>query len=132
MKWADRALKAIQSTMQQRVDQDTETIRESIVDVMRSAQPSGFTDEEGYTSSAPGEPPAYGKGVYAGSWETRAAEVEGMRVRGEVRSDLTDPRTRANVARGLEWGDENSLPRPHIRPGIELARERIRDRARGG
>jgi len=129
--WADRAVKVVLPAMVRRVDQDAEAVRESIVEVMRSADPSGYTDEAGYTSSAPGEPPAYGKGVYAGSWKTRPATVEGHQVHGGALSELQDPRTGQNVARSLEWGDENNLPRPHVRPGIEIARAKIRQRERG-
>jgi hypothetical protein len=108
------------------VAESVSIIRQEIVDVMREASPSGHVDEEGYRSSAPGQPPAYGKGVYAASWQEREPEMDGLQVRGSVYSDMVDEQGQS-VARRLEWGDDQVAARPHVRIGLDRARSKIQD-----
>jgi hypothetical protein len=106
-------------------------VRDSVVDVMRSGTPSGFTDDAQYTSSAPGEPPAFGRGVYAGSWHTTPGREEGKTVVAEAFSAMRDRRTGRLVADALEHGDEDAAPRPHIRPGLHNSIPAARDLVEG-
>lgn len=99
-------------------------IREEIVQLMAESTPTGYTDEEGYQSSAPGEPPAFGRGVYARSWEELPPQVSGRTVRAVVRSKMKGPDGRV-VAVRLEYGDETTAARPHVRIGLDRARQKI-------
>lgn len=125
MNLRQRALEIATRKAERVVAGATEIIRDEIVDTMRRSSPAGHQDRDGYRSSAPGQPPAYGRGVYARAWQTRGPVLDIEKVTGEVFNDLVDPNTGQSVARTLEWGDYTVAARPHVRPAFDASRERI-------
>lgn len=101
------------------ITRGAEIVRDEIVDVMRRSVPAG---EDG--RSAPGQPPAYGKGVYARSWKSEPAELHGEELRAVAFSVKRNPEGRL-VAVELEYGGEHNAPRPHVRPSLPTAAARI-------
>lgn len=76
-----------------------------------------------YTASAPGEPPAVRTGQYANSWQVLPPVVQGDRIYAAAQSDAT---TESGESLGalLEYGTNKMAPRPHIRPAVEIVKQR--------
>jgi len=126
------------------VDASARIARDAIVDAMEQASPrSGRTylkpgTRTPYVASAPGEPPAIREGVYANSYGVTPAVVH----EDSVVAFVTNPIMAGRVPLGLVLEEGHAvpvgslapggsgttgyiLPRPHIRPGLEKAREII-------
>lgn len=125
MSWAAQVMAHLRPVREAAAEQLAELTREEIVSVMRDATPTGYTDDGGYTSSAPGEPPAYGRGRYAASWKASSARSNGSRSEASAFSAMRDRRTGRLVGAALEWGDEDTEARPHIRVAIDRIRPRV-------
>jgi hypothetical protein len=85
-----------------------------------------------YQASAPGEPPAVREGRYVRSWETTPAVREGDVMRASALTELKTSEAGEDTEGGehvlgdlLEHGTERMLPRPHVRPALEPARQQI-------
>lgn len=99
--------------------------RASVVHVIESSTPAGRLYRHPrvgtYRASAPGQPPASPTGEYPASWGTTAPEVRGDRVRASAATD-------SGIGPRLEFGDPGPPvlePRPHARPAVPIAAERI-------
>lgn len=107
------------------VGQAARITRDAVVDVIETSVPSGELSRTAagvpYRASAPGEPPASPTGIYPDSWGTTEPHIDGGRVRSSAATD-------SSVGPELEFGDPGPPPiepRPHARPAIPIAAERI-------
>lgn len=113
------------------IDAATRILRDAIVDEMELAAPrSGRTylkpgTSTPYVASAPGEPPAIRENIYASSWGVTPAVV----LPSQLVAFAVNPIMAGRIALGvvLEEGSSDGTlePRPHIRPGLERAREAV-------
>lgn len=129
MRYEDHSQRAIAEVKRRTiplVNGMTAAVRDEVVDVIESANPSGEryphpTRSGTYRASAPGEPPASPTGAYPESWQTDEAEVRGDRVSGAAFSD-------SEVAPDLEFGSAGPPPvepRPHARPALQRVRGKV-------
>jgi len=134
-----QALEKLKLRGRNTVDAAVFILRDAIVDAMELAEPrTGHVyrvpgTNATYTASAPGEAPAVREGVYSESWQAFPAQVFGNVVVGAAFNDKrVGPSLEYPLGIILEEGSGDLLnyrvrqePRPHIRPGMAAAAERI-------
>lgn len=74
-------------------------------------------------ASAPGQAPA--GDIYRNSWKASEASRSGDVISASAYSKAKTKRTNELLAPMLEYGTPKMAPRPHIRPAVERARQRI-------
>lgn len=100
-------------------------VRDTVVQVIETSVPRGEYSHTAagvpYRASAPGQPPASPTGVYPESWGTTEPRHERNRLRSSAATDSA-------IAADLEYGTSGPPPiepRPHARPALPIAAERI-------